>query len=315
MRTKLSFNTITLLTIPPLLWSANAIIGRLIYHDIPPVTLNFLRWLCAFAILLPFTYPIFRSNSGLWRDAKQYAMLGLLGIGLYNALQYAALQSSGPINVTLVASGMPVWMMLVGYLFFGAQIRLRQIAGAALSIIGVLFVLSRGKLSHLLDLHLVAGDLLMIAATIAWSFYSWLLTDQNRYQEMRARWPFFLMAQISFGVLWSGIFAAAELTLSQHDILWSWKLIAAILFVAIGPALIAFRCWGAGVQQAGPNIAGFFVNLTPLFTTMLSAAVLGELPDWYHGIAFLLIIAGIIISSRHSKPSARQVNSPSTSQN
>ncbi|MFZ6798325.1 DMT family transporter [Undibacterium sp. Di24W] len=298
MRHKLSINTIILLTVPPLLWAANAIIGRAIYHDIPPVTLNFLRWLCAFFILLPFAYPIFKRDSSLWRDAKQYALLGLLGIGVYNALQYAALQSSGPINVTLVASGMPVWMMLVGWLFFGAKIRMPQIAGAVLSIVGVLFVLSRGKLEHLLALHLVAGDLLMIAATIAWSFYSWLLTDQNKYQELRPRWTFFLLAQISFGVIWSGLFAAGEWALIDYHIQWSWQLLAAIIFVAIGPALIAFRCWGAGIQKAGPNVAGFFVNLTPLFTTILSAAILGELPDWYHGVAFLLIIAGIVISSK-----------------
>jgi drug/metabolite transporter (DMT)-like permease len=298
MRHKLTLSTIILLTIPPMLWAANAIIGRVIYHDIPPVTLNFLRWVCAFFILLPFAYPIFQTNSSLWRDAKHYAVLGLLGIGVYNALQYAALQSSGPINVTLVASGMPVWMMLVGWLFFGAKIRMPQIAGAVLSIVGVLLVLSRGKLEHLLALHLVAGDLLMIAATIAWSFYSWLLTDQNKYQELRPRWTFFLLAQISFGVIWSGLFAAGEWALIDYHIQWSWQLLAAIVFVAIGPALIAFRCWGAGVQKAGPNVAGFFVNLTPLFTTILSAAILGELPDWYHGVAFLLIIAGIVISSK-----------------
>jgi drug/metabolite transporter (DMT)-like permease len=222
----------------------------------------------------------------------------LLGIGVYNALQYAALQSSSPINVTLVASGMPVWMMLVGWLFFGATIRMLQIAGAVLSIVGVLLVLSRGKLEHLLALHLVAGDLLMIAATIAWSFYSWLLTDQNKYQELRPRWTFFLLAQISFGVIWSGLFAAGEWALIDYHIQWSWQLLGAIIFVAIGPALIAFRCWGAGVQKAGPNVAGFFVNLTPLFTTILSAAILRELPDWYHGVAFLLIIAGIVISSK-----------------
>jgi drug/metabolite transporter (DMT)-like permease len=298
MRHKLTLSTIILLTIPPLLWSANAIIGRVIYHDIPPVSLNFLRWLCAFFILLPFAYPIFKTGSSLWRDAKHYAVLGLLGIGIYNALQYAALQSSGPINVTLVASGMPVWMMLVGWLFFGAKIRMLQIAGAVLSIVGVLFVLSRGKLEHLLALHLVAGDLLMIAATIAWSFYSWLLTDQSKNQELRPRWTYFLLAQISFGVIWSGLFAAGELALIDYHIQWSWQLLAAIIFVAIGPALIAFRCWGAGVQKAGPNVAGFFVNLTPLFTTILSAAILRELPDWYHGVAFLLIVAGIIISSK-----------------
>lgn len=109
--------TAILLTIPPLLWAGNAIVGRMVAHDVPPIMLNFLRWAIAFVLLLPFAGPIFRRDSGLWANWQRFTLLGLLGIGLYNALQYLALQSSTPINVTLVASGMPVWMMLTGWLF------------------------------------------------------------------------------------------------------------------------------------------------------------------------------------------------------
>lgn len=209
-----------------------------------------------------------------------------------------ALQTSSPINVTLVASGMPVWMLLVGSLFFGLRISRKQIAGALLSITGVLLVLSRGELSQLLALHLVAGDIFMIFATIAWSFYSWLLTQPKDPPAIRNQWPAFLLAQIAFGLLWSGLFAAGEWTLSTPAISWSWSLLAAIVFVAVGPAIIAFRCWGAGVQRAGPSVAGFFSNLTPLFTALMSSAFLGELPHLYHVLAFALIVAGIVVSSR-----------------
>ena len=309
MRPALSLSTITLLTIPPILWATNAIIGRLIYQAIPATTLNFLRWALAFLFLLPLAYPIFKSGSGLWRDAKFYLMLGLLGIGLYNALQYLALQSSTPINVTLVASGMPVWMLLVGATFFGATINKKQIAGALLSVLGVVLVLSRGSLQQLLAFQLVPGDLLMIAATIAWSFYSWLLNDKTRQTDMRQHWAYFLLAQISYGLIWSALFAAIEWAMIDYHINWSWTLIAAICFVAIGPAIIAFRCWGAGVQRAGPNVAGFFVNLTPLFTALLSSAILGELPHWYHILAFALIVAGIVISSHQQNKSSLQSTS------
>jgi drug/metabolite transporter (DMT)-like permease len=67
--------------------------------------------------------------------------------------------------------------------------------------------------------------------------------------------------------------------------------------VAVGPAVIAFRCWGAGVQRAGPSVAGFFANLTPLFAALMSAAFLGEAPHLYHGIAFALIVGGIALSA------------------
>ena len=71
-----------------------------------------------------------------------------------------------------------------------------------------------------------------------------------------------------------------------------------LLFVAIGPAVLAYRCWGTGIQRAGPAVAGFFSNLTPLFAALMSAAFLGELPRPYHGLAFVLIAGGIVVSSR-----------------
>jgi drug/metabolite transporter (DMT)-like permease len=298
MTQKISPSTALLLTIPPLLWAGNAIVGRVVHQMVPPITLNFFRWAIAFLILLPMASSVFRSGSGLWAHRRRFALLGLLGIGLYNALQYLALQSSSPINVTLVAAGMPVWMLLVGSLFFGLKVKRQQIAGATLSIAGVLLVLSRGDLQQLLALRLVAGDLYMILATIAWSFYSWLLVQPKEPSAIRANWAAFLLAQVAFGVVWSGAFAAGEWAVTDAQILWSWPLAAAMLFVAIGPAIIAFRCWGAGVQRAGPSVAGFFSNLTPLFAAIMSSAFLGELPHLYHGLAFALIVGGIVVSSR-----------------
>jgi drug/metabolite transporter (DMT)-like permease len=300
MTQRLTPSTVFLLVLAPVLWAGNAIVGRLVHELVPPITLNFLRWLIAFCILLPLAGPIFRRGSGLWSHWRRFAVLGLLGIGLYNALQYLALQSSTPINVTLVAAGMPVWMMLTGWLFFGARVARRQVLGAVLSIAGVLLVLARGELRHLLELRLVPGDVFMIFATIAWSLYSWLLTRVNAPGDLRGHWASFLLAQVAFGVLWSGAFAAGEWAVSSAQIHWSWTLVAALAYVAVGPAVIAFRCWGAGVQRAGPAVAAFFSNLTPLFAALMSAAFLGELPHLYHGLAFLLIVGGIVVSSRRA---------------
>ncbi|MFZ6656041.1 DMT family transporter [Undibacterium sp. TJN19] len=297
MNHKLNPATIFLLVIPPLLWAGNAVVGRMIHEMVPPITLNFMRWVLAFLILLPMAYRIFRRGSMLWLNWRRYAVLGLLGVGLYNALQYLALQSSSPINVTLVAASMPVWMLLVGSWFFQAKITHWQMAGASLSIAGVLVVLSRGDMAHLLALRLVSGDLFMIIATITWSVYSWLLTRGND-DDLRRHWADFLLAQVSFGVLWSAAFSALEWTVTSPVIHWNPALLAALAFVAIGPAVIAFRCWGAGVQRVGPSVAAFFSNLTPLFAALMSSAFLGETPHLFHALAFLLIVGGIILSSR-----------------
>ena len=105
-------------------------------------------------------------------------------------------------------------------------------------------------------------------------------------------------AQLVFGLGWSGAFAGVEWASGRTHIAWGWPLAAALAFIAIGPAVVAYRCWGVGVQRAGPAVAGFFINLTPLFAALLSAAFLGETPHLFHGVAFALIVGGIVVSSR-----------------
>jgi drug/metabolite transporter (DMT)-like permease len=294
--------TAALLLVPPLLWAGNAIVGRLVHELIPPLTLNFLRWVLAFALLLPIAHHVLRRHSPLWSHWKRYALLGLLGVGCYNSLQYLALQTSTPINVTLVASSTPVFMLGMGALFFKQVVRKRQILGAVLSIMGVLLVLCRGDWYALSNVRWVLGDVCVLIATVCWAWYSWLLSHTQEPAQVRGNWAFFLMAQMAFGLVWSGAFTAAEWSgytgLVDAHISWGWPLVAALIYVAVGPALLAYRCWGLGVQRVGPNIAGFFANLTPVFAATLSALALGELPQTYHIAAFVLIVGGIVVSSR-----------------
>jgi drug/metabolite transporter (DMT)-like permease len=225
-------------------------------------------------------------------------LLGFLGVGIYNALQYLALKTSTPLNVTLVAASSPVFMLAVGSLFFGQRAGKRQWAGAALSIAGVLFVLSRGDWVTLLAVRLVPGDAYVLVATAAWAWYSWLLGRTTEPGAIRSDWAAFLMAQMVPGLVWAGLLAGGEWALNPAEqIHWSLSVLAAMAYVAVGPAIVAYRCWGLGIQRAGPAVAGFFSNLTPLFAAVFSAAFLGELPHWYHACAFALIVAGIVLSS------------------
>ena len=79
---------------------------------------------------------------------------------------------------------------------------------------------------------------------------------------------------------------------------WGWPLAGALLYIALGPSLTAYLCWGAGVRRVGPSTAGFFANLTPLFAVLLSGLVLREPPRLYHALAFALIVGGIVVASR-----------------
>ena len=298
MNQRLSLSTAALVTGPPLLWAGNAVTGRLVSGLVPPITLNFFRWGLAFLLLLPLAGWVLRRDSPLWPHWKRYTLLGLLGVGCYNALQYMALKTSTPLNVTLVAASTPVFMLALGAAFFGQRVTGRQMVGAVLSIAGVLLVLARGDFAQLAQVHLVPGDFYILLATAAWAWYSWLLTRGSEDPPtLRGNWAAFVMAQMVPGLAWSALFAAGEWSVGEHHVEWGWPLAAALVYVAVGPAIVAYRCWGTGVQRVGPSVAGFFSNLTPLFAAVLSAAFLGELPHVYHGIAFLLIVGGILVSS------------------
>ena len=248
-------------------------------------------------LLLPFGWRVFKPGSPLWKNKVRFLLLGLFGVGSYNVLLYLALQTSSAINVTLIGASMPIWMLFIGAVFYQVKPSVLQVIGAAVSMVGVAVVLTRGDLSALMSMQMVVGDLLIMLATILWAFYSWMLSRPGQSTERQWPWADFLMAQVLVGLLWTGFFDGFEIAAGHAYIdlnLWTGAL---ILFVAIGPSLIAYRCWGLGVYGAGPTMAAFFGNFIPLFTALLSAAILGEPPGLFHGVAFALIAAGIWVSS------------------
>lgn len=298
MSQRFDLRSISLLTLPPLLWAGNAVVGRLASGMVPPMTLNLLRWVFAALALLPLAGWVLRPGSGFAAHWRRFALLGLLGMGCFNSLQYLALHTSTPMNVTLVGASMPIFMMVIGTLCFGQRVTARQIAGSVLSAAGVLIVLTRGDPAALASLRLVPGDLYMLMAVAIWAFYSWGLARTTEPAGIRNDWAAFLLAQVVPGVAWSVLFAAGEWALAPRAITWGWPLAAALAYVSLGASVIAYRCWGLGIQRLGPNMAAVFNNLTPLFAALLSGALLGEMPHAYHALAFVLIAGGIVVASR-----------------
>jgi drug/metabolite transporter (DMT)-like permease len=300
---KLNLATVAYLLIATALWAGNAIAGRLLVGSVSPITLSAVRWGLAALLLLPLGWRVFKPESALWQNKKRFLLLGLFGVGSYNVLLYLALQTSSAINVTLIGASMPIWMLLIGAVFYKVKPNVLQLIGAIVSLFGVAIVLTRGELATLLSMKMVIGDLLIMLATILWAFYSWMLSRPGSSSERQWPWADFLMAQVLVGLLWTGFFDGFEIATGHAYLdlnLWTGSL---ILFVAVGPSLIAYRCWGLGVSGAGPTIAAFFANFIPLFTALLSAAMLGEPPQLFHVLAFALIVAGIWVSSSQSRAS------------
>ena len=291
-----------LLTVPPLLWAGNSIIGSVLADQVGAMTLNNLRWWLAFLFLLPLGWRVFLKPAQLWQQGRwrHLLCLGFLAIACYNAFQYLALQTSSAINVTLIAASGPIWSMLIGAVVYRVPVSLRELLGAGLSLMGVMLVLARGDWQVLLATEFVLGDVLMVLAIICWCSYSWALAkppesmrDDNRPQW---GWAEFLLVQIGFGLVATSAGAGVEWAILPEVIQWSPGLVLALFYMAIGPSLVAYRCWGIGVAKAGPTIAAFFANLIPVFTAILSTLLLQLYPQWFHYTAFLFIAAGIWLS-------------------
>ena len=289
------------LTTAALMWAGNAIVGKILVQSSSPVLLNTIRWGVTALILLPFAWRVFGSARPLWQSSKRFALLSLLGVGSYNVLLYLALKSSTPINVTLIGASMPIWAIVIGALFYKEQPNIKQIIGAVISLIGVTVVIVRGELERLIEIEFVAGDLLMVLATILWGAYSWMLSHPKESTERTWPWSYFLLAQVGFGFCWSLGFAVTEWQLEYSYFTWSWPTVFMIIYVIIGPSLIAYRCWGLGVSGAGATVATFFTNLIPLFTAILSTLLLQKPPELFQGVAFALILAGIYLSIQKKK--------------
>ncbi|ANN68844.1 DMT family transporter [Bordetella bronchialis] len=290
------------LLLPPLLWGSNAIVGKMAAGLIPPVTLNTLRWLMALAVLLPFVLRrVARHRAAVRAEWRAIVIGGFWGITCYNALQYLALTTSNPINTSLIGSSAPVFILLLGRVLFGAPIGARSACGAALSVVGVAWVMLGGRLDGLDAIHFVRGDLFMLAGTCAWSLYTWLL----KRHPTRLPTDVLLAAQIVAGLAWSLPFVLAEHAWGGYaPMAIDGKTAAIVAYIGIFPSLVAFFCWQTAVARTSPQLPIFFMNLTPIFTVLLSVLLLGVAPQPYHAVGLALILGGIFLA--RPRPAAGQ---------
>ncbi len=281
-----------LLLVPPLTWAGNAVIARGVVGDIvPPLALSFWRWALAGLILLPFGWRGLRGKGELIR-ARMPLFLLLAGssVGLYNTLLYLALVETTAINVVLVASALPVLILLLDW-GLGKAPRPLEGAGMLVSFAGLLLVVAHGDLAVLAGLHFGRGDLLVLAAALSWAAYS--VTIKRKPVDLS---PVALLTLlILLGTPMILPFYLWELALGAH-IEATPKAAAAILYVAFLPSVAAYICWNIGVARLGPAMAGQFTYLTPPLASILAVLFLGETFHVYHAAGMGLIFGGIFLA-------------------
>ena len=288
-----SANPYLLLTLTPLFWAGNAVAGRGLAAEIPPMTMTFLRWLFAILILGPFAWPHVRRDWPIVRRSwKPLLVLGVIGVGSHNALAYLGLNYTTATNALILNSFIPVMVITLSWIFLRERVTRLQLAGVGVSLAGVVMVLTRGSLEALTSFKLNAGDLLRILAMAMWSIY----TIGLRWRPAGLHMLTFLFVLMVVGDLAVLPFFAMELTIGRHMVITPAN-VAAIVTVALFSSVLAYVFWNQGVTQVGPSVAGLFVHLMPVFGVLLAWVFLGERLALFHVTGIALILSGIGITS------------------
>jgi drug/metabolite transporter (DMT)-like permease len=278
-----------LLTLTVLFWSGNFILGRGIRQIIPPVSLNFWRWIGALLILLPFGLPRILADKTLYlRHWKMLALMSIPSIAVFNAFIYTALQTTTAINTVLVNAMIPVFIALIAWLVFNDGLVLRQTAGVCISFAGLLFIVTRGNLRLLGQLTLSPGDLWTMGASLAWAIYSVMLRKRPKQMHPIA----FLTLIVGCGLIFSLPFYFWELR-NQGGFTLTPASLASLAYVALFPSVLSFIFWNYSVDKVGANRAGIFIHLMPVFSIILAILFLEERMRGFHTVGMLLIFSGI----------------------
>lgn len=286
-----------MLTVTPLFWSSNWVIGRGLAAEIPPMAMTFYRWLFAGIILAPFALPQLR---GQWpvvkRNWKQLFFLGAIGVGTHNGLSYLGLNYTTATNGVILNSFIPVMIVTLSWVLLRERLTALQMVGVLVSLAGVATILSQGSLAALASLRLNAGDLIIILSMAMWSIYTICL----RWRPQGLGVLGFLFVLICVGDLCVLPLYLVETAFGRHMVV-SLPNIAAILSVGLFSSVFAYVLWNRAVEMVGANVAGLFVHLMPVYGAVLAWVFLGERLQVFHIAGIAAILGGIWITSRFGR--------------
>lgn len=279
------------LLLTTLFWGGNSIAGKLAVGHISPMLLTAGRWGLAFLLILIIGWKSVKAD---WAVMRKHwlllTLLGTFGFTIFNVALYTALTLTTAINVSIEQAGIPMLIFLLNFLFFRLKASGGQIIGLCLTLLGVALTASHGTLTRLLSLDLNHGDAIMLASILVYSGYTVAL----RFKP-NIHWHSLMVALTGSAFLTSLPFVAAEFSIGSGIVrdLQGWTI---LLYVLIFPSLLAQVLYIKGVELIGANRAGLFINLVPIFGTLLSIILLGEEFHLYHAIALALVFGGIALA-------------------
>ncbi len=282
-----------LLTCSMLFWSANAVVSRAGSFHVPTTGLAFWAWVVAFVLLTPWAIRnVIRQRHAILKHWKWISVMGILGIGLFPQFLYGALGLTHSINVSLINTATPAWIVALSWLFFRDLVSWKMLLGMTCGFLGVAVVVTQGRLDSLQEVEFVLGDLVMLIGIVVWAVYSILLRYRpSEIDALALLWAMIPPAFVVSGaVYFSGVFYPWEFDPVPENLVF-------LAYCGVFPTVLAYVCFNAGAKALGANSAGQFLFLPPLFTAILAVVFLDETFELFHLISLLLIFVGLYLAN------------------
>ena len=281
------------LVLAVLFWSGNFITGRYISSSIEPMQLSFYRWFFVLILLLPYIVINYKNLiKGFKKDSLLLVVFGAFGIAGFNTFLYYGLQTTTATNALLINSSTPIFIILISSIIFRMLITKVQFFGVMLSTLGVLYLILKGDINHILELKFTPGDLWIVAAAVDWALYSVLLKFKPK--ELSSFEFLTITTVIGVIILYVAfIFQGFTLEFSflqNNDILYS------LIYIVIFPSILSFYFWNMATIEIGANKAGQSAHLMAIFGAFLAYIFLDEVLQFYHMVGMILIALGIYLT-------------------
>ena len=278
-----------------LFWAGNFIVGKTAsLNEIPPISLNFYRWLIAWFILLPFTYKeLIEKKEYIIKNIGIFIFLGITAVSIFNSALFYSLKFTQVITGVLMISVVPVMIIFFSALLKIEKTNIFQIFGVALSLTGVVLIITKADIEILKNLDFNRGDLTMLIAMFSWSIYSALL-KKKKYELSQIT---LLQVVIGFGVIILIPFYFIDINIG-NEIKFDIPFFLILTYVVLFPGLISFFLWIKGVGLIGANRAGVYLHLMPILGAIMAMMIFDEKILFYHFVGAIFIIAGIVLSNK-----------------
>mgnify|MGYP001160777636 FL=1 len=286
-----------LLFVQPVFMATNIIVARGGVEYVPPVSLAFWRWLTVFLILCPFFInEILSKKKRLKKEFWKLFFLGSMGCGVCGAFPFIAGMSTTMANMGIIYTSSPIFIIILSVMFFQDKINLSRIAGLIICLIGVLTIISKGKIELLLNFKFTSGDLWMVGAAIGWAVYSiYLLNWKSNFSLMGrftliaffgsiSLFPFYLLEEIYF----------FNTKFNSDFIFW-------VSFAAILPGIIAFTLYTKVQKYVGASLAGFTLYIFSVYSAIYGIILFDEALMDFHYFGAAFVFFGIYLARKAVK--------------